>query len=529
MLMKYILLFCLWSCVECANVLFMMTYIGKSQYIMLKPIALELARRGHNVTVISVFKENNPPENYHQVLVDDNIWDSMGGRRPSHFTSVDLSAEERHKRFLWRGGLILNEVVLNSTKVQEFLAADNKFDVVISEQFFQEAMYILAHKYQAPLILITSYGNCMRHNIATRNPLQLATVISEFLVVENPRSLLGRLRNMYFAMYEYFWWRFWYLKELDNLVKDYVPDLKKPVPSLYEIQQNVSLFLINSHFSFDPPTAYLPNIIEIGGVHLTPNASKLPEDLQNILDKAENGVIYMTFGSNIQSSKLPTDQRNAFLNVFRRLKVTVLLKWEEDELKNKPDNVVIRKWLPQKEVLAHPNVKLFISHGGLIGTHEALYHGVPIIGIPVYGDQYNNLLQVQESGFGKILQYHDITEETLDKMVNEILTNELFRMKAKEISRIFKDRPMTPLDTAIYWIEYVIRNKGAVYMKNPALDMSWIEYFMIDICGLVLLIVVMLYYLLRFGALITLRLFKGLFKNHGKNKKGISNGKVKYS
>lgn len=190
---------------------------------------------------------------------------------------MDLSAEERHNRFLWNGGLTLTEVVLNSTEVQAFLLADNTFDVVISEQFFQEAMYILAHKYEAPLVLVTSYGNCMRHNIATRNPLQLATVVSEFLVVSEPGSFFGRLRNLYFTVYEYVWWRFWYLQKMDELAVKYVPSLKEPVPSLYEIQTNVSLFLINSHFSFDPPTAYLPNIIEIGGVHLSPKVPKLPE------------------------------------------------------------------------------------------------------------------------------------------------------------------------------------------------------------------------------------------------------------
>lgn len=65
-------------CCQSANILYLMAYIGKSQYIMLKPIGLELAKRGHNVTVITVFKETDPPPNYHQVLVDDKIWDAMG-------------------------------------------------------------------------------------------------------------------------------------------------------------------------------------------------------------------------------------------------------------------------------------------------------------------------------------------------------------------------------------------------------------------------------------------------------------------
>jgi glucuronosyltransferase len=39
------------------------------------------------------------------------------------------------------------------------------------------------------------------------------------------------------------------------------------------------------------------------------------------------------------------------LNVFRKQNLTVLWKWEEDHLENKPNNVFVRKWLPQNEVL----------------------------------------------------------------------------------------------------------------------------------------------------------------------------------
>jgi len=50
---------------------------------------------------------------------------------------------------------------------------------------------------------------------------------------------------------------------------------------------------------------------------------------------------------------------------------------------------MIRKWLPQSDILAHKNVVLFITHGGLFGTQEGLYRGVPMLFIPLYGDQVN--------------------------------------------------------------------------------------------------------------------------------------------
>lgn len=190
---------------------------------------------------------------------------------------VQIPAEKFHEMILWNGGAGFTEVALNSTQVKQFLAEDNTFDLVISEQFFQEALYLLAYKYKAPLALVTTFGNCMRHNVITRNPLQLATTTAEFLDVKDPTSFWGRFRNFYFTFYEFFWWKFWYLERQEQLARKYLNNLPEPVPSLYDIQRNASLILINGHFSFDPPTAYLPNVVEIGGLHLSKSDNKLPD------------------------------------------------------------------------------------------------------------------------------------------------------------------------------------------------------------------------------------------------------------
>ncbi|XP_026761867.2 UDP-glycosyltransferase UGT5-like [Galleria mellonella] len=483
-----------------ANILYLIPFTAKSHYIMQRPIGLELSYRGHNVTVVTAHKEVEHPPNYHQVMVDNKqIWDVLGIKRPNVFTMVDMTSEEFHKNILWSGGLAFTEVALNSSEVQKFLKQDHTFDLVISEQFFQESMYVLAHKYNAPLILITTFGNCMRHNIISRNPLQLSTVVSEFLDVREPMSFWGRMRNFYFTLYEFVVWKYWYLEKQEALVKKYIPNLREPVPSLYDIQKNTSLMLINGHFSFDNAAAYGPNIIEIGGLHLTLTRSNvsLPKDLQNLLDGAKNGVVYVNFGSNVRSSELPIDKKNAFLNVFRRLKQTVIWKWEEDSLENKPDNLFIRKWLPQKEILSHPNIKVFISHGGLIGTQEAIFHGVPIVGIPIYADQFNNLLQAQEIGFGRILEYHSINEENLWNILNDVLKSSSYKNKAREVSARFKDRPMSAIDTAMFWIEYVLRNKGAPYMKTPGLKLNWFAHHMLDVYAFIFTLFIALIFVIK--------------------------------
>lgn len=99
------------------------------------------------------------------------------------------------------------------------------------------------------------------------------------------------------------------------------------------------------------------------------------------------------------------------------------MKWEEDTLDGKPDNVFISKWLPQDDVLAHSNIKLFISHCGLGGIVEAQYHAVPIVGIPLFGDQAGNAVKIESEGWAKILDMESITEKSLTNAIDEVLNN----------------------------------------------------------------------------------------------------------
>ena len=72
---------------------------------------------------------------------------------------------------------------------------------------------------------------------------------------------------------------------------------------------------------------------------------------------------------------------------------------------------------------AHPNIKLFITHGGLLSTQETVDRGVPVIGIPIFGDQRLNMIRTESLGFGKLLEFHNISEESLTWTIKEVLEN----------------------------------------------------------------------------------------------------------
>lgn len=127
-------------------------------------------------------------------------------------------------------------------------------------------------------------------------------------------------------------------------------------------------------------------------------------------------------GSNLKSTMFTNESKVALLKTFSKLKQKIIWKYEED-LPEKPNNVLIDKWLPQSDILAHPNIKLFITHGGLLGLTEAIYNAVPIIGIPVYGDQELNVARAVESGWGLKLSYENLTESSIKWSIEHILSD----------------------------------------------------------------------------------------------------------
>lgn len=140
---------------------------------------------------------------------------------------------------------------------------------------------------------------------------------------------------------------------------------------------------------------------------------------------------------------------------------------------------------------AHPNVKLFITHGGLLSTTESIYHGVPILAIPIFADQPMNAARAVEGGYALQLDYRDpdFTEEKVEQLINELLNNPKYIENARHRSKLFHDRPMSPMETAVYWVEYVIRHKGADHLKNAGTKLPLYKYLMIDVLVFVLLIV----------------------------------------
>lgn len=69
----------------------------------------------------------------------------------------------------------------------------------------------------------------------------------------------------------------------------------------------------------------------------------------------------------------------------------------------------------------HPNVKLFISHGGQGGTQESIQCGVPRIGMPIFADQELNIQHAEQMGVAIKVAYKDISKETFLNAAKKLL------------------------------------------------------------------------------------------------------------
>ncbi|GJQ80789.1 hypothetical protein Trydic_g9380 [Trypoxylus dichotomus] len=299
----------------------------------------------------------------------------------------------------------------------------------------------------------------------------------------------------------------YYIRKLDALLKE---KIDKDVRSIKDYENDIGLLLSNYDPILDFPEPIPPHIIPVGGLHATPS-KKLPEDLQQILDNSKHGVIFFSLGTNIQLSWWSLETRKKFVDAFAKLKETVLWKYGGDDLTELPKNVIIRKWYPQNDILdykrvcvvqdyniGHKNVKLFITHNGALSTHEAMYHGVPVIGIPFFMDQINNARKVESKGIGKKVDFPTLTAEGLHKTIQEILQNATYKENAQKLSEQYKDRPETSLERAIFWIEYTLRHKDIRNLSTKGRYMSFYERENLDVVVFLLLAISSVIYLLFF-------------------------------
>ncbi|XP_037932804.1 UDP-glycosyltransferase UGT5-like [Teleopsis dalmanni] len=473
--------------IRTANILGFFPAPIKSHLLIHCAIAETLAERGHNVTVVATLPNVNKTSKINYIHIDISVNEAVLS------DLINQSKSNLHKMTSWMDENMQQcESLITHDKLQQFLNNHNStfFDLVIFGYRLNDVLLGVAAHFKCPIIISTVVQPIFPLQSMIGNPHEISYVPSFFTGLSQPMSFKARLRNFYASTFGHTLMNYALETRFEKFYRLHFPAHQHP--SLNGIRKNISLLFTNHHFSQGPIRPNVPAVIEIGGIQIKEKPNPLPVDIKGILDNSENGVIYFCLGSNVKPSHVTENTAKIMFEVLSHLHYDVLWKWENAKVPGIAKNIYFSSWLPQDDILAHPNVKLFITHAGQGSIAESLYHGVPMICIPFFGDQLQNARYVERSGYGLYMDHTNITSNDFKNTITEVVLNSKYIEAVKRFSVLYRDRPMTPRQTAVYWVEYVLRHKGARHLQSPAVHLNVFQLVSLDVILFLLLILILI-------------------------------------
>lgn len=472
---------------------------GKSHFMMFERLMKGLTKKGHQVDVISSFPQKKPYPNYTDLAIIPSSITFI-----NNFTYELMNTLVKESLTHSVATIAGNEVCerLGMPEIQELVRnppKDPPYDLVIMEIFGAHCFAALGYVLKVPVVGVSSAVLYPWTNDMIANPENIAIVPNNLLSYPQHMNFWQRLWNFVHAMHHKWYFNYLTAAQTEIARKHLGPD----IPDIRELENNISMILTNSHISLNGIKPMTPALVEVGGLHvqtdeMQEDAVPLPASLEKWMNESTDGFLYFSFGSMVKIESFPAKHLKIFYNSLGKIApVRVLMKVAEPSAlpPGLPKNIYSLPWIPQVEVLKHPNIKAFITHGGLMGTQESIHYGVPMIGVPLFGDQYVNIDIYAGNNIAVRLDVDTLTEEAMDAAINAILHDPKYRETIQRISKKFRDRPLSPLNTAIYWLEYIIKH-GGDSLRSPAMDLTWWQLELLDIYAFLLLATILSVYLL---------------------------------
>ncbi|XP_005868959.1 PREDICTED: UDP-glucuronosyltransferase 2B31 [Myotis brandtii] len=464
-----------------------------SHWINMKTILDALVQRGHEVTVLtssaSILVDPNKPsaiqfEVFPTSLTKDDFED-LFKRIISNWTYMPKDTFWTYFSLIQDNILeyfdciqkLCKDAVLNKNLMRKL--QESRFDVVLADPS-GPCGELLAELLKIPFVysLRFSFGYTIEKYSGGLPfpPSYVPIVLSE---LDHQMTFMERVKNMMYVLYFDFW--FQAFSERDQLLCSKA--LGRPT-TLFELIKKAEIWLIRTYWDFEFPRPLLPHFQFVGGLHCKP-AKPLPKEMEDFVQSSgENGIVVFSLGSMV--TNMTEERANVIASALAQVPQKV---WRYDDGK-KPDtlgpNTRLYKWIPQNDLLGHPKTKAFITHGGTNGIYEAIYHGIPMVGLPMFADQPDNIVHMKTKGAAIRLDFNTISSTDFLNALKTVINDPSYKENAMKISRIHHDQPVKPLDRAVFWIEFVMRHKGAKHLWPAALDLTWVQYHSLDVIGFLL-------------------------------------------
>ncbi|KAI3372119.1 hypothetical protein L3Q82_006971 [Scortum barcoo] len=364
------------------------------------------------------------------------------------------------------------EDIFENTKLMQSLH-DAKYDVVLTDPAIGGGV-LLSHRLGLPLVLNVRWTvQGEGHQAIAPSPLSYIPIPGTELT--DKMTFFKRVKN--FLYYFFTCFQIWYVT--DPNYKPFVYRYFGADVHYMELFQSADIWLMRNDFTFEFPRPTMPNIIYMSGFQCKPS-KPLSKELDDFVQSSgEHGVIVMTLGTLV--AQLPEDLTEDIAAAFAELPQKVIWRHEGKRPSTLGNNTLILKWLPQNDLLGHPKTRLFVAHGGTNGIQEAIYHGVPLVGLPLMFDQPDNFFRMKARGVAEVLDLTTVNKDNFLAALKKVLYEPSYREKMTTLSNLQRDQPMKPLDRAMFWIEFVMRHKGAPHLRTESYKMSTIQYHSIDV------------------------------------------------
>ncbi|XP_064635283.1 UDP-glucuronosyltransferase 2C1-like [Lineus longissimus] len=471
--------------------------VRQTSHIMeMNSLAIPLMSKGHKVTMV-LPDETKVPTKVEKSGMQILRWQFTNETSKYGQGLGGNFIEEAFEEFFNGEGTFLGKMMHNIPRDYQALVSEchgtlgdhalnkklraEKFDLVIVDGLFMSrCFFLIPFRMGVPYI---GFSAIIPPDIMSTTYILNSITPSDLSTFGTGMTFFQRLLNILFTHGPLFLMRNFVHKK---------PELEKYADgrhfdSLAQLISESKLWLVSQHPLLDFPKPKPSFVIPIGGLNPTP-PKPLPEKIQAFVDKSKGGMVIISFGGSVK--QLPQRFLASILEAANKLPNYSFLMRNKEYAGKLPSNVMMVDWLPQNDALGHPKTKLFITHCGSGGQHEALYHGVPMLGFPGIADQFHNAARMVERGYGLKMSLNDFTTEELVANLKTLLNTETHRMNIKHAAEIMHNPLNKPDETLIYWIEHVMKYGGDHLKINS--DLNWFQILMWDICLFLLVVSVLI-------------------------------------
>jgi len=344
------------------HVLFVHSFGTKSHLILMKPLIEELLAKDHQVTSIFFNSVKIDHDNYTEMVVPskmDDFYASMSKRISTGGGNVMNPSFWLWLYNFYQENMKVMALDALSDEVMELIKAKPKIDAVIT--FFPGNAFF-AEIFDCPLINFSPLGPVILFITGSGNVINYSLQPYVAVPFLEPMTFLQRFGNhamMFFGKHFMDWQSNALLAYQKEYLKDEVGLEVCPSGTVEAVlRDHISLVLSCSHPITHGAWQYLPNVVEVGGLQLK-DAKPLEGDLKKFMDSATEGAVLVSFGSSLKPDQMPQEKIQVFIDTFKQLGMKVIWKWDK-EMPGLPDNILLSSWLPQQDLLAHPNLKVYI-------------------------------------------------------------------------------------------------------------------------------------------------------------------------